>query len=352
MKKLLKYTYVFISIFFLSNSVQVETDYKDILVSKSIVWALTNQGTIKLFDGTNGNQIKKEIFADNDIILITQDKGENVIIANKRKQIKRFDQVKNIWVTIGNYDIEPSSILVSSKGACFAITEYGIQDLATKKIYFNNRSLNHQIHYKDKWEKPYCSYIDKNDIIWLGFGYGEWGGNLIVFQTTQNKFLDLSLDSFDITLFPIKSFCEDSNSLYISAGLHHMVMTSGIIVKIDDLKATTLFNSESHWLVKEKRDTIIEGEYIGPSAFNPYTNSIYFYSQNGIFLGNKSKGLSKIENWTKIINPKLSWTYGQPDAVGSPMNVLKLCIVDRERFVFLSQYNGIGFYDGQKLTMR
>jgi len=102
----------------------------------------------------------------------------------------------------------------------------------------------------------------------------------------------------------------------------------------------------------EKRDSWIDGEYIGPSTFNPYSNSIYFYSQNGIFIGEKAKDLSKSENWKKVVSPKLTWKYGQPDAVGSPMNVLKLCIVDKTRFVFLSQNNGIGFYDGENIIMR
>ena len=223
--------------------------------------------------------------------------------------------------------------------------------MVTKKFYFNGKSLNHQIHYKDKWGKPYCNYIDKNDIIWVGFGYGEWGGNLFVFQTSTRKFLDLSLDSFEITLFPIKSFFEDSSSLYISAGLQHM-MTSGIIVKIDNLKASTLFSSESHWLNPEKRDSMIDGEYVGPATFNPYSNSIYFYSQNGIFFGEKTKDLSRTVNWEKVVSRNLTWKYGQPDAVGSPMHVFKICIVDKTKLVFLSQNNGVGFYDGQNIIVR
>ncbi|MCC6287892.1 MAG: hypothetical protein IT249_08405 [Chitinophagaceae bacterium] len=351
MNKNLKNIPLLILFVLLCFSGKAETQYKYILVSNNIVWALTSNGSIKLFDATNGKQIDKNIYADTDIILITKDKTENFVIANKRKQIKKYDQSKNTWEVIGHYDIEPFGIFVDSKGTCFSVTEKGIQDLTTKKFYFNDKSLNHQIHYKEKWGKPYCSYIDKKDIIWLGFGYGEWGGNLFAFQTSNKKFLDLSLESFEIELFPIKSFFEDSSSLYISAGLDHM-MTSGIIVKMNDLKAEILYNSESHWLNREKRDTMINGEYIGPSTFSPYNNSIYFYSQNGVFLGDKSKDLSKSENWTKIISPKLSWKYGQPDAVGSPMNVLKLYIVDKTKFVFLSQNNGIGFYDGQKIVMR
>lgn len=329
-----------------------ETQFKDILVSNNVVWALKSNGNIKLFDATSGKQLDKNISADTDIILITKDKNGNLVTANKQKQIKKYDESKNVWEVIGQYDAEPFGILIDSKGSYYSITEKGIQDIATKKFYFNNNSMNHQITYKDKWGKPYCFYIDHNDNIWLGFGYGEWGGNLFAFQTTEKKFLDLSLGGFEIALYPIKSFFEDSSSVYISAGLQHM-MTSGIIVKVDNLKASILLNSDSHWSESDKDSTktMIDGEYIGPSTFNPFSNSIYFYSQNGIFCGEKTKDLSKIENWEKVVSPKLTWKYGQPDAVGSPMNVLKLCIIDKTRFVFLSQNNGIGLYDGQKIIM-
>jgi hypothetical protein len=125
-------------------------------------------------------------------------------------------------------------------------------------------------------------------------------------------------------------------------------------VKVDSLKVSILLESKSHWSEPTGKDSIrtrIDGEYIGPATFNPFNNSIYFYSQNGFFFGDKTNDLSKIENWEKVVSPNLTWKYGQPNAVGSPMNVLKLCIIDKTRFVFLSQNDGIGFYDGLKVTM-
>jgi hypothetical protein len=120
------------------------------------------------------------------------------------------------------------------------------------------------------------------------------------------------------------------------------------------LKATTLFETEFKRMQLSGNgsfEELFEAEYIGPSAYNKYNKSIYFYSQNGIFKGELNKDLSKIENWSNIIKPKLHWSQGQPDAVGSPMNVFKLAIIDRDRFLFLTQHDGIGFYDGQNLKM-
>jgi len=195
--------------------------------------------------------------------------------------------------------------------------------------------------------------MDRADRIWLGFGYGEWGGNLFVFETTNNEFLTPILGSFNIALWPIKSFFEDSTSVYLSSGLQHM-NTYGTIIRFDNLKASTLLLCLSHWSEPTGKDgmkTMINAEYIGPATFNEFSLSIYFYSQNGIFKGDKTKDLSKIENWEIILKPNLHWNVGQRDAVGSPMNVLKMIIIDKNKFVFLSQKDGIGYFDGNKLSM-
>lgn len=344
---------IFLLFFMTVFQVKAESQYKDFIVTDSYIWGLTSNGQIKLFNKTTGNPSDKKITNSSEIALLVKDKFGKAVIADKENQIKKWSDEQNSWVVISKYEGEIYGIVFDSKNMGFAIFDKGIEDLITKKFYFTNKSLNHQIIIKDKWGKPYCYFIDKNDVIWVGFGYGEWGGNLLAFQTKTMNFLNLSLGDFKIELSPIKSFFEDSNSVYVSAGLQHM-MTSGIIVRIESSKVTTLFNSRSHWSEpsgKECTQTMIEGEYIGPATYNSFNNSIYFYSQNGIFSGDKSKDLSKIENWKLVVKPTLHWKSGQPDAVGSPMNVLKITIIDEDKFIFLSQNDGIGFFDKDKLTM-
>jgi len=141
MIKIFKNTPSLILFILFSFAGHTQTQYKDIIVSNNIVWALTSNGDIKSFNVQNGKQINKDIFADTDIVLITKNKAGNLIIANKRKQIKKYDQDKNTWEVIGQYDTEPFGILVNSKGSCFSITEKGIENLATRKFYFNTKSI-------------------------------------------------------------------------------------------------------------------------------------------------------------------------------------------------------------------
>lgn len=349
MKKLLTILLILTT---LSFSIKAETNYRDFIVTDKLIWALTENGEIRLFDKI-GNRIEEQIVKQSQVLFLTKDNLDNPVIVNKANEIKRYNASDNTWSIISKYKENCFGIIFDSKNSSYLITDRGIKDVTTEKIYYSNKSLNNQITYKDKWGKPYCFFMDKNDRIWIGFGYGEWGGNLFVFETNTKEFKIPELNSFQINLWPIKSFFEDSSSVYLSAGLQHM-MTSGIIVKFDNLKASVLLESRSGWSKEVQKDssrTMVDGEYIGPATYDSEHNSILFYSQNGIFKGEKASDLSTIGNWKIILRPKLSWKYGQPDAVGSPMNVTKMIALKNSRLIFLSQNDGIGYYDGEQLKM-
>jgi hypothetical protein len=342
------------SLFFFISMFQLNAQTIDIAIASKKIYALTKKGNIRVFTKSDLKVINTKIINSSKIVSIAIDRKENLIIADEKNEIKRYDEVKDSWKIISKNINQLSSIVFDTNNHCFAITNEGIKDLETHKIYISNKSLNTQIHYNGKWGVPYCCYIDKIDRIWLGFGYGEWGGNIIIFDTKNKKFLTPDTGAFKIELLPIKSFFEDKSSIYFSSGLNHMGV-SGAIVRFDDLKASTIIQDESY----DTKYTVVgndtiksrDADYIGPATFNFFNNSIYFYSQNGILKGEKTKDLSKIENWDLVIKPELTWISGQPDAVGSPMNVLKLMILDEKRFIFLSQNNGIGYYDGTNITM-
>jgi hypothetical protein len=217
------------------------------------------------------------------------------------------------------------NIVFNKNNDAYLITDKGILDASNGKTYLPDTSfrLNKQIR---GWPKPSAVFMDDEDNIWVGSGFGEWGGELFVFNTKTEKFIRPVLNGFRIELYPVKSIFSDGNAIFISFGLQHM-MTSGCIMKFTNYKCSPVFVSESRWVedIDTSRGKRLQGgEYIGPAAYSQNDHCIYFYSQHGIFKGEKEKDLSKIDNWIKIASPKLHWKSGQPDAVGSPMNVLKM----------------------------
>jgi hypothetical protein len=340
-------------IFFTTLKAYAEKKFKDVIVIEKYVCGLTSKGGLKFYDRGTGQPSSFLIKDNRQIKSITTDKLGNLVVLDKNNRIKKYNRENRSWELIATVKTNSYGLLFDSRNQCYSITDKGILNIQSNKIYYSNQSLNHQINCKQTWGIPYCYYIDKADRIWLGFGYGEWGGNLFIFETTKNEFLVPELDSFKIELWPIKSFFEDEKSIYLSSGLQHM-RNSGTIVKFNNLKATTVLNSESGWSepsVTDSARTMIEAEYIGPSTYNKFDSLIYFYSQNGFFKGDRTKDLSKIEHWINILKPELDWESGQPDAVGSPMNVRKLIAIGKGKFIFLTQLDGIGFYDGLKLKM-
>jgi hypothetical protein len=182
--------------------------------------------------------------------------------------------------------------------------------------------------------------MDEEDNLWVGFRYGEWGGDLFVFNTRQRRFLPLKLGAFSIELNPIQSICSDGKNVFVSTGLSHMDI-SGSIVQFIDNQASIIFDS-SPYSDAHSKDTSFKAEYIGPAAFNSSDHKLYFYSQHGFFRGDPKEDLSSIVKWEKVAQPHLKWSWGQLDAVGYPMNVAKIAFYRNSQIVFLTQSNGIG----------
>jgi len=327
---------------------------QDIIVAQNYIWSLTNEGKISLYNTNNGKPAEVKITNTNKIQILAKDASGIPVIADQGHDIKRYQASANTWEKIGSFDGNISGMVFDNKNRCYLISTKGILDLSTGKNYFSNQGNNYERTITDKWNEPSAYFIDRKDNIWIGFDYGEWGGDALVFNTLKNEFIVPDFKKVSISSYPVQCFFEDSTAVYVSTSLMHFEI-SGSLIKFENLSAKYVLETTYHRKDSTKtfyeEGNLIEGEYIGPGAYNNYNHSIYFYSQNGIFKGAKSKDLSKMENWQLVVKPDLTWTAGQAKAVGDALNVLKLIILDKDKFVFLSENNGIGFYDGKVLEM-
>jgi hypothetical protein len=326
--------------------------YKDFVVSGDSLWALTTDGKLALFNANNGNPIANAPKNNAPVTILTSDRSGDIIIGDKKNSIKKYNKTTHSWITLYNFTNTLLGICFDSNNNCYLITGKGIYDPVSYKYYYPDSSQNYQIRHAAGWIRQPVYLTDKNNNIWIGFGYGEWGGELFIYNTTGKKFIVPGLTGFPITLNPIKSIFETNENVFVTAGLMHF-FTRGSIVKFDNFTAQPVFESEEHKKFPDDStdNEMIAGEYIGPGAFNNKDGYIYFYSQHGIFKGNPKTDLSNIENWEKLFQPKLHWTNGQADAIGSPMNVLKLSFTNSGKLVFVSQNDGIGIYDGNTLIL-
>jgi hypothetical protein len=324
---------------------QSEKHYVDLIIKGHKLFALTANGHINVLDANSGALIDTNIHSDTTIASMNLDRKGNIVVVESNKKIEILDERKLTFKNLFNSTNSVFNIVFNQNNRGYIITEKGITDVVAKKNYLPDTSirLNSQVR---GWSKPSAVFMDKNDNIWLGYGFGEWGGELFVFNTKAGKFIKPILNQSPLA--PVKSIFTDGNVVYISCGVQHM-LTYGCITKFTGYSCSTIFISDSHWVDNEKKDMrkMVEGEYIGPAIYNKKDTSIYFYSQNGLFKGNINKDLSQISGWKKIASPKLHWTNGQPDAVGSPMNALKMSLAENGQLFLVAPNDGIGVYDGK-----
>ena len=313
--------------------------YRDFVIANDQLWALTENGHLRLFDLKSEARLTEPMVKDS-LVAIAIDIHSVLVVGDKQHRIQKYDSAGGVWNSLGNYSGSLYGITFDQDNNCYLITSKGVVELGSNRTYFPDSGLNTQIHYHGAWFRQPTYYMDSAGNLWLGFRYGEWGGDLFVFNTRLKRFLPLNISGYSIELYPVQGICSNGGDVFISTGVDHM-STSGSIVRFKNYKASVIFES-SPYSDAHRHDSAFQGEYIGPTAFNNFDRRLYFYSQHGFFRGDPNQDLSSIEKWEKVARPHLKWSWGQQDAVGSPMNVRKIAFYRNSKMLFLTQLNGIG----------
>jgi len=234
-----------------------------------------------------------------------------------------YDPVKDQYWT--NFKHQPNSIIVSKRFL----------------LFFRKRTNRY-------FAMPQYTFIDSQDRIWMTKSYGEFGGSIQIFDTQKRTELRADIDSLNFGLLFPKSVFEDKNqNIYITSGLQHF-MNFGDIFRINNHLATKIYDSED-FRDTTKSNLLGRGVFVGPGAFNPFDNKIYFATTAGFYRTNIPKE-GRIDNPELIFKPQLRWD-NEPMAIGVSMSVKKLAFTGDNKLVFLTSNNGIGVYNGTELKL-
>jgi hypothetical protein len=337
------------------NPVQAQTQYKDFIITGNSAWVLTSEGKISVIDLVS-KKVSKTIKSDVAITHLAQDRQETIVVADNLNELKTYSDATGSWQIRQKLANKVFGLVFDSQNRGYTITDKGIQDLATGQLYFSKLSrLANQTLHEDRWENVSCSYMDKDNNIWVGFDFGEWGGKLFVFDTDKKTFVRPIMAELDERLYPVESFSEDSTSIYVSAAMNHM-QTSGTISRLENFQETLLFDSEAHpgkpvQVGTRTEIRVIQGEGIESVVYSPFDNVLYFASQNGIFHGRVPAGLTEAKHWQQIATTNISAQNSLPKVVLVPHNINKIASVRENTLLFLSQFDGVGILENGRVTM-
>lgn len=377
--------FVFIGTLWMSLNAQstITSRYLDIAVSENKVYTHTTTNKMVIWDVVKDTvlSVKKQVSC---IGIQQNNLGAYV---SSEGAIMAEDANEN-WKAIGTVKGTPYSLLFDSKNKPVVITNNG--------LYYNKRFFlpteTHRIGNNElsvdakKMNKPTLTYVDDNDNIWITYDLGHFS-ELYIFDTKKGMFIrnkvlyvqddkketdweeylrDYKEKQFKkypfyvkkdqgkmVYKFPtelpihygIKSITQDNKGhYYFSEGLAFSNKKNGFFI-YEKSNIPDFYKP----IEKLEKDFKSEEEILGPLTFNPFNNSLYYYSSLGFFRIVPSADRIRKE---LIIDPNtLLYNKLIPHVFGHLMQVTEFHFLDKERFVFLTTEYGFGYYDGENLAI-
>jgi hypothetical protein len=349
---------------------------KDFVLINEQVWVLQDTA-LKVFDLSTGEHLFEKLKTETAISSIAKDLNNNIVV-DQGHEIKRLDVKTLQWHTIGSFnkDLTLFKIFFNKQNHCFLLTDIGVVDLKTGEGWFPGPevSLNLRSGNNKRWDpaqiKP-DAWIDNFDNIWIYYFLGEWGGDMFIFNTHLKQFIKPD---------------GDFSPGYVFAGDQHVYCSSwGSFFGFDIAPgASCCYKITGHQIYSvsdnevdaesEKRYGSYNTQYhIGMAAVNPSDGKIYFLCDFGLYNGDPDLSLKTIDLWTKVKEFHL-----QPQNIKSakheervyyssdytqkftsekeydptiPHDMWKMAFTDNGKLVFISYHDGLGVFDGKKITI-
>jgi hypothetical protein len=181
--------------------------------------------------------------------------------------------------------------------------------------------------------------LDKEDWLWLGFDYGEWGGLLFVFDTRRQQFVQPQPGDFDLAFNPIVSIIQAGQDLYLAGSMRHM-LTQSHIARVTKLTATTVFTSESCWdRAAGEQPFLVYGQSVSLLAFSPGDNQLYACIDGAIVKTNVTNRSVPFDRWTQVI----------PRSSTDNDRLVRMALTPAGQLALLYRNRGLGMLDGKTI---
>lgn len=274
-------------------------------------------------------------------------------------KLDTFDNSLNQFEKIKYYVF---SIHFNTQNDLYTIVPYAVYKPSIKKVWDKFDHTNGQLVTKKKilklfyikinkyFNMPDISYLDNNDKLWMAKTFGEFGTELQIFNTVDDSYGNPNFDSLNNgLLFPKSFFNDNNNNVYITSGLSHLG-NFGQIIKINTKREVSIIFDSKDFVETSDSSFYSNQLFVGPGAFNEFNNTIVISTNDGFYELTLTNSDKRISEMRLLFKPELAWER-EPLAIGNKMAIKKISIIDNKRIAFLTSNNGIGYWDGKKLTM-
>lgn len=282
---------------------------------------------------------------------MTTDHSGQLFVARSDNRIQRYDEKENRWADAGSFRGEAMDLFADSRNNLYMIAAEGVQEIASGESWYDDHSYNSGVRHDGKWDSMTATFMDRQDRIWMGFDYGEKGGNILVFDTRKKEFLKVGLSGLVVENLSFYSFWDDGQAVYATAQNGKSQAPLSTIVRFDrQLKATAFLESGS--VIHPEKENVTLKDMNGLLLFTGAENDQYFYlcAFQGLYRGRRSDDLSKEKNWEHLVNMK-PFARRRQRATGYRdwFFITDMVVLPDNRVVFQTLHHSIGYFDGVRL---
>lgn len=339
--------------------------YQATLYHNDKVYAIAERGHVVTW---NLSKLDTIPFPHNDtasykFLCVAKDRMNVIYFGTEKGHIFKFSPEKRVWSLDRKLKYPVHHIVFNSDNHPLVIVPYAVYDPITKRRWtkFENHTVglihkkkilglfSKQIH--KYFQMPQYTFLDSQDRLWMTASFGEFGGDVQIFDAKNFRIVDNKFDSINPGLFFPKSVFEGPDRrIFITSGLQHFA-NSGDIYRMDsDGSTTKVFHSNGPRVLERKTKKVIDegGLFVGPGAYNKKDNCIYFATSRGIHRINANQNRS--ESAELVVDPALRWGR-EPLANGVAMNIKRMEFLPDGRLLFLTAIDGIGILEHGKITL-
>ncbi|MBS1530791.1 MAG: hypothetical protein JSU01_10810 [Bacteroidetes bacterium] len=355
--------------------------FQNFEIANHKIYVLHADGILKIFD-ENG-KLSDTYSPKNKIKQLVKDRDGNIIIVDSANFVKRLNHAEQ-WSTVTSFtEGTIYGLGFNSANDCFLVTNKGVLDIKTQKIFFPEKKLfQSEWAYRGNngWELEdsgsIYTYLDKDDNMWFGFYHGEWGSDIFIWNTRDFNFT--SPGYWNI----VPSYESNEHLFAITGNIfdEYVVQMDKVydknkkLIKINGLKVyntqgdSTYQKAESlhhkpHPGIKSLNELDWYNFYVGGFTFKPSDGRCYIITSDGLLTTdqlNKNTKFGDLHHVKAFTFPKEVTKgyiyYGHEKHETSiknnyPQSISKIQFNSTGNLVMLAPAFGVWLFDGKHLKI-